>query len=163
MSELNSHKYIISMIRKLFFVGAAAVFALAFTSCKNSENAQSQEQGTLEEVTADAPLLDAELEGTFEGTIPGADNGGCKYTVVFGADGVCTVTRSYQKEGIEPETVTGTFEYNLSNVPNVVCKFENDAPICFSREAKDEILMVDEQGNAPELRQDYILKRVVAQ
>ena len=48
-------------------------------------------------------------------------------------------------------------------MPQVVCKFEKDAPVCFVRDSNDEIVMVDEQGNAPEYRQDYILKRVVAQ
>ena len=143
------------MIRKLF-LGAAVVLAIAFTSCNNSENAQSQTQTATEEATnaieEGAPIIATELTGTFEGTIPGADNGGCKYTVEFGSDGSCTLTRSYQKEGVEPETITGTFEYNIANMPHVVCKFE-----------KDELLMVDEQGNAPEYRQDYILKRVVAQ
>jgi len=154
------------MNRKLF-LGAAVLLAIAFTSCNNSENAQSQTQEqtaeATSEVTEGAPILDGAIEGTFEGTIPGADNGGCKYTVVFGTDGACTLTRTYQKEGIEPETITGTFEYSLANFPHIVCKFEKDMPVCFLREANDEILMVDEQGNAPEMRQDYILKRIVAQ
>ena len=153
------------MIRKLF-LGAAVVLAIAFTSCNNSENAQSQTQTATEETNAieeGAPIIATELTGTFEGTIPGADNGGCKYTVEFGSDGSCTLTRSYQKEGVEPETITGTFEYNIANMPQVVCKFEKDAPVCFVRDSNDEIVMVDEQGNAPEYRQDYILKREVAQ
>ena len=95
------------MIRKLF-LGAAVVLAIAFTSCNNSENAQSQTQTATEETNAieeGAPIIATELTGTFEGTIPGADNGGCKYTVEFGSDGSCTLTRSYQKEGVEPETI----------------------------------------------------------
>ena len=147
------------------FLGVAVVLTVAFMSCNNSQNTQSQTEAQTEqkdEIMEGAPVFSA-LKGTYEGTIPGADNGGCKYTVVFGDDGRCTLTRTYKKEGLEPETITGTFEYSLALIPHIVCKFAKDAPVCFMRESKNEIIMVDEQGNEAEMRKDYILTRVDAQ
>lgn len=171
-------------VKNLFLVGAAALSAFLLTSCcgKNGScnNSGSCNNNTTAEtnkvaestqaaaavapqggqvVVADgmAPLA-ATVEGTFEGTLPGADNGGCTYTVDFAADGSCSVTRTYKKDGVAPSTVKGTFSV-AADQTMVTCTLKGDEPIYFVRLSNNDLLMVDANGTIPERVDDYKLTR----
>ena len=174
-------------VKSLFLVGAAALSMSLLTSCCNnngscSNNASCDNNGSCNNKAAEtnkvaeannaavapqgaqvvvadgmAPLA-ATIDGSFEGTLPGADNGGCTYTVDFAADGTCSVTRTYKKDGVAPSTVKGTFSI-AADQTMVTCSLKGDEPLYFVRLSNNELLMVDANGTIPERVNDYKLTR----
>jgi len=152
-----------------FFLGVVVVLSSVFVSCNNSTNTQSlpleqvpreaQEQQVEEKVAEETPAPAMGFSGRFEGTIP-SSKGAVRYVVVFGTDGSCTLTRTSLKEGSEPETITGTFELNMKNMPRLICKFANEESISFIQETDDEILLEDEEGDYITHRERYLLGRM---
>ncbi len=151
------------MIRNLFLGTCLILTGLLLVSCtstpKTSESQTVEAENTSTEQKT--PTLDGKIVGKYEGTLPGADNPGCRYTIVFEENGTCSVTRLYlAEENPKPQTVTGTYEYSMANNPNVTCRFEKESPFYFQRENRNAIIMVDAQGNAPEHQELYTLRRI---
>ncbi|MBC9797909.1 copper resistance protein NlpE [Sinomicrobium weinanense] len=137
-----------------------------WTSCKNKEKSQVEEEVKIEETTEEPEEVtdmhnaanSLDFEGVYEGTIPCADCEGIKTTVTIGKDHAFTVISEYLgKEGDNTFTDKGTWDIEESTI---TLKQEDESVMKFFV-GEGFIQFLDQEGNKIEgdMADMYILKK----
>ncbi len=113
------------------------------------------------------PVLDFDMRtfaGTFSGTLPCADCAGTDTRITLTGDGTYTIDESYQGKATAPARGDGNWTAEDNGVrlrldPNS----KSDADRLFEIVGKDEIRLMDKDGNAMQGTRNFSLKRVAAQ
>lgn len=100
------------------------------------------------------------LAGSYKGTLPGADNSGCTYTIEFEKNGSLSMNCLFENPDLTPISEKGTFSFEDENRERILCTFTNAPNLRFMHLANGDILMVNENWELPELQKRYTLTRV---
>ncbi len=156
---------------------AVAVTALALSACKKEQPAEPAAPAVAPAAAAPAadpalaaaanPAVDFDMRafaGEFAGTLPCADCTGIDTKIALADDGTYTLEETYQGKSAAPFKGDGTWTaedngHRLRLDPN--SKSEQDR--LFEVLGKNDIRLMDKDGNAIQSGRNYGLKRVAAQ
>ncbi|MCL1633299.1 copper resistance protein NlpE [Luteimonas sp. SX5] len=163
-------------MKQTWIITGIALTALALPGCKKEaapEAAAPAAPAAEAAAPADPALAAAaaptdfdmrSFAGSFSGTLPCADCAGTDTRIALAGDGTYTIDETYQGKATAPARSDGhwTAEDNghrLRLDPNS----KSDADRLFEIVGKDEIRLMDKDGNAMQGAQNFSLKRVAAQ
>lgn len=104
------------------------------------------------------------VAGSFRGTVPCADCPGIDTTLDLRVDGTYSLSETYRERDVAARTGNGTWTAEdtgkrLRLDPND----KDDSDRLYGIASNDELLMLDQDGNAPDSALDYSLRRGKAQ
>lgn len=141
-------------MKKTILLTVALAATVAFAACNKKNNEENQSEMMEIQAAMEIP----EWEGVYEGTIAQADGAGFASTLELKEDSVFVLTQAANGGEADAETINGTYEVDPET--NIVTLTAADGMMVqkFLYEGAS-VVMVDMEGNMPEMAEMYRLMK----